>query len=105
MTKMRGRPPTSVEEFISGEEGSASSSTSKPDAERKEPSRRRASKLPWQEPAVRDDVLRTYNLRVPEPYLLKLRYIAEHTPQSMQQFCMGVLLPAIDKKIAELTSS
>ena len=48
---------------------------------------------------LRDDVLKVYNLRLPEPYLLKLKYIAEHTPGSMHQFCIDTLLPAIDKKI------
>ncbi len=57
---------------------------------------------PWQEPRVREDVLKLYNLRLPEPYLLKLKYIAEHSPESMQQFCLSLLLPAIDKKIGEL---
>lgn len=44
-----------------------------------------------------------FNLRLPEPDLLKLKYIAEHTPESMQQFCQRVLLPAIATKIQELT--
>jgi hypothetical protein len=57
----------------------------------------------WEETWVREDVLKVYNLRLPEPYLLKLKYIAEHSPESMQQFCLGVLLPAIDEKIEELT--
>lgn len=57
---------------------------------------------PWQELGVRDDVLKTYNLRLPEPYLLKLKYIAEHTPNSMQKFCLNVIEDAIDKKIEEL---
>ncbi|MDG4551754.1 MAG: hypothetical protein P9G45_15245 [Candidatus Contendobacter sp.] len=58
---------------------------------------------PWEAPGVRDDVAKVFNLRLPEPYLLKLKYIAEHSPDSMQQFCLTVLLPAIDAKIAELT--
>ena len=29
--------------------------------------------------------------------------IAEHTPERMQQFCLNVLLPAIDARIADLT--
>lgn len=59
--------------------------------------------LPWEQPAVREDVLKLYNLRLPEPYLLKLKYIAEHTPASMQKFCLDALLPAIDAKIEQLT--
>ena len=51
---------------------------------------------------MREDVLKVYNLRFPEPYLLKLKHIAAHTPDSMHQFCINVLLPAIDKKVKEL---
>jgi hypothetical protein len=58
---------------------------------------------PWDDPKVRDDVLKIYNLRLPEAYLIKLKYIAKNTPASMQQFCLGALLPAIDAKIKELT--
>jgi hypothetical protein len=63
-----------------------------------------AEPFPWEAPSIREDVTKVYNLRLPEAYLLKLRYIAEHTPDSMQQFCLNVLLPAIDAKIEELTS-
>jgi hypothetical protein len=58
--------------------------------------------LPWDDPAVRPDVTKLYNLRLPEGYLLKLRYIADHTPLSMQRFCLELLLPAIDEKIDQL---
>lgn len=58
--------------------------------------------FPWEASFVREDVTKVYNLRLPEAYLLKLRYIAEHTPDSMQKFCLDVLLPAIDKKIEKL---
>ena len=62
-----------------------------------------SASYPWEAPGVREDVTKVYNLRLPEPYLLKLKHIAEHTPDSMQQFCLSVLLPAIDARIAELT--
>jgi hypothetical protein len=58
---------------------------------------------PWQAPGVREDVTKVYNLRLPEPYLLKLKYIAENTPDSMQKFCWKVLHDAIDKEIEKLT--
>jgi hypothetical protein len=58
---------------------------------------------PWESPEVRDDVLKLYNLRLPESYLLKLKYIAAHTPGSMQRFCLDALLPAIDEEIDRLT--
>ena len=63
---------------------------------------RPSEEMPWQAPGIRDDISKLYNLRLPEPYLLKLRFIAEHTPYSMQKFCLEVLLPAIDEKIDEL---
>lgn len=57
---------------------------------------------PWQEPHIRADVTKVYNLRLSEAYLLKLKYIAEHTPDSMQKFCLTVLEQAIDDKINAL---
>ena len=60
---------------------------------------------PWETPGVREDIAQVFNLRLPEPYLLKLKYIAERSPDSMPQFCLSVLLPAIDAKIAALTAS
>lgn len=59
--------------------------------------------LPWEDPRVRKDVRKVYNLRLPEPYFLKLRHIAEHRQSSMQQVCLDVLLPAIDERVRELT--
>ncbi len=61
-----------------------------------------ADPLPWEDPRVREDVRKVYNLRLPEPYLLKLKHIATHRQSSMQKFCLGVLLPAIDEKVKEL---
>jgi hypothetical protein len=93
-SKLRSRPPGeagSVEEFISG---AATETRQEPWAD---------ERYPWQAPAVRADMTKVYNLRLPEPALLKLRYIAEHTPDSMQKFCLDLLLPAIDAKIDEIT--
>ena len=57
--------------------------------------------LPWAQ--GRPDVIKTYVLRLPEPYHRKLQYIATHTPYSMQRFLQEVVYAAIDQKIAELT--
>lgn len=86
--KRRRRPDP--EEFVAGAENDRSRVATPAD----EP-------LPWTDP--RDDVIKTYNLRLPEPYLLKLRFIAKHTPDSMQTFCAKSLLPAIDAEIRRLT--
>lgn len=95
-SKFRSRPPekgANVENFIAGAERRPEERLSSANA----------SPFPWNQPGVRDDVLKVYNLRLPEPYLLKLKYISERTPDSMHQFCMSVLLPAIDVKIKDLT--
>lgn len=105
--KLTSRPPlsgpTSVEEFITG---AATRTTtvkdSTPDDQARQLKVVEEGGYPWQAPSVREDVTKLFNLRLPEAYLLKLKYIAEHTPDSMQQFCLAVLLPAIDDKIEEL---
>ena len=85
-SKLRSRPPiASADDFIAGAD------------------QQTEAVEPWKDSQVREDVLKVYNLRLPEPYLLKLKHIATHTPGSMHQFCIDVLLPAIDKKVKELT--
>jgi hypothetical protein len=91
--KLSRKPKPSVDDFIAG----AVLPTPKPFVAAPPP-----PAYPWEDPKVRDDVLKVYNLRLPEPYLLKLKHIAENTPGSMQKFCLDALLPAIDAKIAEL---
>lgn len=101
--KLRSRPPgeaESVEEFISRAATETRHETPTPGANREKWA---GERYPWQAPAVRGDITKVYNLRLPEPYLLKLKYIAGHTPESMQKFCLELLLPAIDAKIDELT--
>jgi hypothetical protein len=95
--RLRSRPPRSgsVEDFISGADTGEKKFFKASDLNTKT--------YPWQVPGVRDDISKVYNLRLPEPYLLKLKYISEHTPDSMQKFCIDVILPAIDAKIQELT--
>ncbi len=110
--KLSSRPPQigghgsdALEAFIGGasvhtpEPTAAIVATSEPVASPQAP----LTPYPWEASGIREDVAKVYNLRLPEPYLLKLKYIAEHSPASMQQFCLKLLLPAIDVKIAELT--
>ena len=84
--------PDDIDAFISGAE----------DRTAKSASVKKAAAYPWEEPGVREDVTKVYNLRLPEPYLLKLKYIAENTPDSMHKFCLNVLQDAIDAKIEDL---
>ncbi len=110
-SKLRSKPPIiSAKNFIDGADqrtAELEQNATPPQGTRESKPRRMQRKLapsaPWEDPQVRDDVLKVYNLRLPEPYLLKLKHIAAHTPDSMHQFCIDVLLPAIDKKVKELT--
>jgi hypothetical protein len=96
MSELKSRPPVrrkpDLDAFISG-------------AEERMPSKSLSEKnivFPWEETGVRKDVTRIYNLRLSEPYLLKLKYIAEYTPDSMQKFCLRALHSAIDSEIERL---
>jgi hypothetical protein len=96
MSELKSRLPSSkadadLEAFLSG---AALQATTEPAQQ---------PLYPWQDNYVRADMLKVYNLRLSEPYLLKLKYIAQHTPDSMQKFCLTILEQAIDDKIAELT--
>lgn len=96
MSELKSRPPVKprqdLDEFLTGAENRAQTKTST----------KRKSVLPWEEAGIREDVTKVYNLRLPEPYLLKLKYIADNTPDSMQTFCLNVIKDAIDNKINEL---
>jgi hypothetical protein len=100
MSELKSRPPAKpkaneadLDAFLSGAEKKVAAA---------KPAPKSKAAYPWEEGGVREDVTKVYNLRLPEPYLLKLKYIAEHTPDSMQKFCLNVLQEAIDAKIDEL---
>lgn len=58
---------------------------------------------PWEEPRVREDVKKTLPLRIDEPLYLKLKFIAERTPYSMNSFILDRLTDEIEKEITRLT--
>jgi hypothetical protein len=68
------------------------------------PVSRAGKPYPWELPGVREDVVKSVNLRLPEPYIIKLQYLSDTTYKSQQIIIREVLLPAIDayiKKLAE----
>ena len=113
--KLKSRPPAngdiSLDEFL-GSAGTQSKEAEKAQPERwssekveEQPPEPESGPYPWEAPGVREDITKVFNLRLTEPYFLKLKYIAESTPDSMQKFCLDILLPAIDTKIDELSKS
>jgi hypothetical protein len=90
MSLTRKPKKQSADNFISGAENSGSAKTVQTEI------------FPWEEPGVREDVLKTFVLRLPEPEWLKLKYIAANTPDSMQAFCLKHVLKAIDKQLDDM---
>ena len=62
----------------------------------------RGEPLPWQQPGVRTDVTKPFNLRLPEPLKLKLDYIRERTRISVHEFVMEALIPAVEAELERL---
>ncbi|MBU1420046.1 MAG: hypothetical protein KKI15_16295 [Proteobacteria bacterium] len=58
---------------------------------------------PWEEPHIREDVKKNLPLRIPEPLYMKLKYIADHTPYSMNSFILERLNEEIEQEIVRLT--
>ncbi|MFT5699093.1 MAG: putative HicB family RNase H-like nuclease [Desulforhopalus sp.] len=57
---------------------------------------------PWEDPRIREDVKKNLPLRLPEPLYMKLKYIADHTPYSMNSFILEKLTEEIEEEIASL---
>lgn len=68
----------------------------------KQAKQKKKKSYPWEDEKVREDVNKYVNLRLPEPYLLKLKYLSEQTNKSQQVIIREHLLPALDKEIKEL---
>ncbi len=58
---------------------------------------------PWEEPHIREDVKKNLPLRIPEPLYMKLKYIADHTPYSMNSFILERLTDEIKLEIVRMT--
>ena len=56
---------------------------------------------PWEMPEIREDVIKSVNLRLSEPYIVKLQYLAKITGKSQQVIIRDILLPGIDIAIEE----
>lgn len=57
---------------------------------------------PWEDPRIREDVKKNLPLRLPEPLYMKLKYIADHTPYSMNSFILERLSQEIEDEIQSL---
>ena len=58
---------------------------------------------PWEN--ARDDMQKTFNLRLSEEYAIKLDYIAMQTKSSKHSICMKVIKEEIDRLLLALTNN
>ena len=63
---------------------------------------RESEVLPWEEPHIREDVVKNLPLRISEPLYLKLKYISARTPYSMNSFIVERITEEVDREIARL---
>lgn len=54
---------------------------------------------PWENPRVRDDVIKGIGVPLSEPHLMKLQFISKHTKYSMRKYCQIKLERAIDREV------
>ena len=57
---------------------------------------------PWEDPYVREDVMKQVLLKMPEPLYLKLKHITNYTPYNMTSFILEKIAPEIEKEIARM---
>lgn len=109
------RPRLDPDAFIAAAEGTppselAAAASDRPTTEAapRRPARtrgshnRRGEARPWEAPAVRSDVIKAFNLRLPEPLKLKLDFIRARTRVSVHEFIMDALVPAVEREIERL---
>jgi hypothetical protein len=87
MAKMSIRSPKNVEEFIQAA------------------NQRADTTFPWDDPMVRDDVMKLISLRLSEPYMLKLQWISEQTGKAQQKMLKDLVVPWIDEQVKKLSET
>lgn len=94
--KISSHPPSkkSLEEFIS-EAGE----------KKKEQSINKQQKIencyPWNDPMVRADIQKVFTVKLPEEYILKIKFLSEKTNKSQQKIIREIICQEIDKFLLE----
>jgi hypothetical protein len=57
---------------------------------------------PWQNPNIREDVQKVFTVKLPEEYILKIKYISDKTNKSQQKIIREIICNEVDKCIAHL---
>ena len=97
INKISSHPPSKkqIDEFILGAEQKKKNITDANKQELCEPH-------PWHNPNVRKDVQKVFTAKLPEEYILKIKYISDKTNKSQQKIVRELLCSEIDKLIHEI---
>ena len=94
--KLTSHPPSKkpVEEFILAAE------------QRREDSDYNKTKIgeiyPWQDSLVRSDVQKVFTVKLPEEYILKIKFISDKTNKSQQKIVREIVCHEVDNIVSQL---
>ena len=94
--KLTSRPPSKkpIEEFIlAAEQRKEDFDYNKPKIE---------EIYPWQDSLVRSDVQKVFTVKLPEEYILKIKFISDTTNKSQQKIVREIVCHEIDSIISQL---
>ena len=84
MSKITSRPPKkSVQEFIL-------------EAEKIKPEVARTALFPWELESIRSDVQKVFTVKLPEEYIIKIKYLSDKTNKSQQKIIREIIQKEID---------
>lgn len=63
------------------------------------PAKEEIKKFPWEDPHVREDLKKLFNLRLTEKDFIKLDYLSKCKKESMHKVCLDILIPEIEKQL------
>lgn len=58
--------------------------------------------LPWNDDKVRADVQKVFTVRLPEEYILKIKYISDHTNKPQQKIIRELIITNIDDMLKNM---
>lgn len=103
MDNISSQLPTRREKFIRGATAKEAPGQQVPSpAEDQKETDHFEEQLPWEEPFVRADVIKSLHLRIDEPLLLKLKWVAAQTGMSQNKIVLSALSAEVESKISSL---
>jgi hypothetical protein len=57
---------------------------------------------PWQNSVVREDVQKVFTVKLPEEYILKIKFLSDKTNKSQQKIVREIICHEVNKLISQL---